>query len=340
MTTEPTSEAAPDPAAAVAAAGGASALEPGGPNAIAMSYGLLADEWSLWILRQALRGATHYTDWVHSGPIPGSALTSRLSSLVEGGLLEKTQYSDRPVRHEYRLTARGRQVWPILIAMWGWERQWVEDSGYELPRMRHTTCGSFSDPLLTCAECEGEVVWNEVAGEVGPSGDWNRNMPTTGRRQRSRGDKRPDEVVTETMELIGNRWSMAILGIAMLGITRFSDFQRRLSASPTVIADRLRVFGELGVLKRVPASGRPDRMEYRLTAKGKAFLPVVLLMIEWGQLWFHAPDGPALLLTHVTCGTDLHTRLRLTCSECRQPLRGFAIETVQSGSAPSTEPLL
>jgi len=313
-------------------------LDAGGPNAIAMAYGLLADEWSLWIVRQALRGVTHYTDWAHRGPIPGSALTSRLSSLVEGGVLSKHQYSDRPVRHEYRLTQRGRQIWPILIAMWDWERRWVDIAGTELPRMRHTTCGEFFEPLLTCVSCDRTVHWEALSGAAGPSGDWSRNTPTTGRRQRSRGDKRPDEVVNETMELIGNRWSISILGAALQGMTRFSDFQRRLSASPTVVADRLRVFGQLGVLNQVQSPTRADLKEYRLTPKGKAFLPVALLMIEWGQRWFSAPEGPALLLTHVECGAALSSRL--TCSSCRQPLSGATIETVSSGRAPSSERLL
>ena len=320
------------------AADSVTSLEPGGANGIAMSYGLLADEWSLWIVHQALRGATHYTDWVHRGPIPGSALTSRLASLVEGGVLTKIRYSDRPVRHQYQLTARGRQVWPILIAMWAWERRWVESAGVDLPRMRHTTCGAFFEPLLTCTACDGDAVWSSLSGGPGPSGSWARNMPQSARRQRSRGDKRPDEVVDETMQLIGNPWSMSILGAILQGMTRFSDIQRNLSASPTVVADRLRVFSELGVVAQVPSPDRADRMEYRLTDKGRAFLPVALLMIEWGQRWFLAPEGPALLLTHTTCGADLQSRL--TCSECREPLRGATIETVQSGRAPLAEPLL
>lgn len=313
-------------------------LAAGGPNGIAMAYGLLADEWSLWIVHQALRGATHYTDWVHRGPIPGSALTSRLTSLVEGRVLAKTQYSDRPVRHEYQLTPRGRQAWPILIAMWAWEKHWVEVAGVELPHMRHTTCGADFEPLLTCSSCHGVASWENLTGAPGPSGAWHRNMPTNARRQRSRGDKRPDDVVNETMELIGNRWSMSILGAALQGMTRFSDIQRNLSASPTVVADRLRVFAELGVLTQVPSPDRPDRNEYRLTAKGKAFLPVALLMIEWGQRWFEAPEGPALVLTHNPCGATLSSRL--ACSECMEPLRGSTIETVRSGRAPSTERLL
>ncbi|MFC5677120.1 winged helix-turn-helix transcriptional regulator [Aeromicrobium endophyticum] len=307
---------------------GVTALEAGGPNSIAVANGVLADEWSLWIVRQALRGATHYTDWLNLGPIPGSALTTRLSALVTAGVLSKHQYSDRPVRHEYLLTDRGRQVWPILISMWSWEKGWVDDPEVDLPRMLHTTCGGFFDPVLTCGSCRETIRWRDVKGEMGPSGDWSRNLQITARRQRSRNDKRPSEVVNETMELIGNRWSIAILGASFLGVTRFSEFQKRLSASPTIIADRLKAFADLGVLEQVPTRERADWMEYHLTAKGLAFLPVVLLMIQWGHRWFRAPDGPALVMEHMTCSSPLH--VLLTCSECHEPLRGHAIETVQS----------
>lgn len=317
--------------------GDSTPLEAGGPNAIAVANGVLADEWSLWIVRQALRGATHYTDWLNLGPIPGSALTTRLAALVDAGVLSKHQYSDRPVRYEYLLTPRGRQVWPILISMWAWEKGWVDDPEVNLPRMRHTTCGEFFDPILTCESCNAAIRWRDVEGKVGPSGDWSRNLQITARRQRSRNDKRPSEVVNETMELIGNRWSIAILGAAFLGITRFSEFQKRLSASPTIIADRLRAFADMGVLAQVPTPERADWMDYRLTPKGLAFLPVVLLMIQWGQRWFKAPDGPALVMHHMECGASLH--VILTCSACHEPLSGASIEAVESGTGIVTGPL-
>lgn len=316
----------------------ATPLEANGPNSIAVANGYLADEWSLWIVRMALRGATHYTDWLKLGPIPGTALTTRLAGLVEAGVLTKNRYSDRPVRYEYLLTPRGRQVWPILIAMWAWERTWVDDEdAAALPRMRHATCGEFTDPVLTCDACRKAIRWREVDGKIGPSGDWSRNLQITARRQRSRNDKRPSESINQTMELIGNRWSIAILGAAFLGVTRFSEFQKRLSASPTIIADRLAVFANLGVLEQVPTAERADWMEYRLTAKGLAFLPVVLLMIQWGHRWFVAPDGPALIMHHTTCEAELH--VILTCSACHEPLRGHAIEAVQTSTDLVTGPL-
>lgn len=312
-------------------------LEPDGPNAIAAANGVLADEWSLWIIRTALHGASHYTDWLKLGPIPGTALTTRLAALVEAGVLTKNRYSDRPVRYEYLLSARGRQVWPILTSMWAWERTWVNDEEVDLPRMRHRTCGEFIDPVLTCNSCLAVIRWRDVEGKIGPSGDWSRNLQTTARRQRSRNDKRPSEVINETMELIGNRWSIAILGASFLGVTRFSDFQKRLSASPTIIADRLSAFADLGVLQQVPTAERADWMEYRLTAKGLAFMPVVLLVIQWGHRWFRAPDGPALVMHHVPCGSEL--QVILTCSGCHEPLRGHTIEAVQSGADVVTGPL-
>jgi DNA-binding HxlR family transcriptional regulator len=280
----------------------------------------------------ALRGAKQYTDWLKLGPIPGTALTTRLGALVNARVLEKRRYNDRPVRYEYLLTPRGRQVWPILTSMWAWERNWVEGTDNVLPQMRHTTCGQIIEPVLTCDTCRAAIRWREVDGKLGPSGDWTRNLQITARRQRSRNDKRPDEVVTETMELIGNRWSIAILGAAFLGATRFSEFQKRLSASPTIIADRLSAFADLGVLQQVPTAERADWMEYRLTAKGLAFLPVVLLMIQWGHRWYKAPDGPALYLNHTACQSELH--VILTCSSCQELLSGHSIEAIPVKSHP------
>ncbi len=301
-------------------------LERGGPNAIAVANGLLADEWTLWILRHALRGTTRYSGWLSQGPIPGAALTTRLGALVRHGLLEKEKYTDRPVRYRYQLTDRGRQVWPILTSIWAWEKAWVDIGNVELPRMRHVTCGAMTTPAMTCGECHQPIQEGDVSGALGPSGAWNRNLPTTARRQRSRSDRRPAEMIDQTMELIGNRWSVAVLGAAFLGVTRFGEFQRLLNASPTIIADRLRAFAEIGVIEAVPTAERADWMEYRLTEKGLAFLPVVLLVIEWGQRWFRAPEGDAVILRHRPCASLLH--VELTCSRCHEPLRGHTLESL------------
>lgn len=294
-------------------------LTAAGDNAIAVTLGALGDEWNLWILRYAVEGCRRYGDWIAHGAISNSVLSSRLAQLTELGLFEKVQYSDRPVRHEYVLTRRGLGVWPILLTMWAWEKSWAPVSDVPLPTMRHTACRSTFTPVLVCRACGEAATRRDVAAHLGPSGDWSRSVPASIGRRRSTSVKRPSQVLPHTMELLGNRWSAAMLGALFLGANRFGELAERTSAPPAMVADRLRRFDDLGVIKTEPNPNRPDWMTYLLTEKGEAFFPVVALMIAWGQQWFRAPEGPAVVFTHLSCGNSFEPRL--TCSNCSRELR-------------------
>jgi DNA-binding HxlR family transcriptional regulator len=134
------------------------------------------------------------------------------------------------------------------------------------------------------------------------------------------------------MALIGNRWSASLLGAAFLGATRFGEFEERMTAPPTIVADRLRTFTELGVLDCGPNPQRPDWIVYHLTDKGRAFFPVVACVLEWGQRWFQSPEGPALALTHTACGGPF--RPRLECNRCRELLRGASVTVARRTGMP------
>ncbi len=303
-------------------------LEEGGPNAIAMANGIVGDEWTLWIVEMALNGVTQYNEWLRAGPISSSVLTARLARLVETDIMERVRYNSRPPRHDYRLTYRGRQMWPILLTMWAWEQRWVDDPSENLPQMQHTRCGAIFHPILICEACEMEVEARDVQGRLGPSGHWSRSVPSAATRRRAHSGTRPDEVVTQTMAIVGNRWSAALIGAAFLGANRFGEFEQRIGAPPTIVAERLRTFCEIGVLVPSPNPQRPDWVVYRLTDKGRAFYPVIAVQIEWAQRWFHSPDGPPLRLEHRHCHRAFHPRL--ICSECRERLRGSAVRVVRS----------
>lgn len=308
--------------------GGITHLEAGGPNAIAVANGILGDEWTLWIVQLALNGMTQYNEWQRSGPISSSMLTARLARLVECDIMDRVTYNARPPRHEYRLTARGRQMWPILLTMWAWEQEWVNDPSENLPEMRHTKCGEIFAPVLVCDACDREVAARDVEGHFGPSGGWERSIPSASTRRRSHSGARPTELVGQTMMLMGNRWSAAMLGAAFLGASRFGEFEQRMCAPPTVVAERLRTFCELGVLTQTPNPKRPDWVVYHLSEKGRAFFPVIALAVEWGQRWFHAPEGPALRMEHRRCARTFHPRL--ICSQCEVRLRGSSVQTVRA----------
>ncbi|MET7620084.1 helix-turn-helix domain-containing protein [Streptomyces sp. NPDC005408] len=290
----------------------ATLLQAGGQNAIAVTLGLLGDEWTLLILRHAHLGVRRYQDWRDQLPISDAVLTGRLGRLTGHGLLTRDAYRQRPVRYEYRLTPRGLAVWPVLVSIWGWEFRWVAGQRDELPWMRHRSCGRNSEPVMICDGCGERTGQRDVRSVLGPSGEAARSIPAAATRRRSTsGDGGAAGLFPETTALIGNRWSVALLGAAFFGVHRFGEFQQRLGAPPAMVADRLRTFCALGVLR---AAGQ----DYRLTAKGRAFFPVVMTLIDWGQRWYAAPEGPALVSVHRSCGREFSPRL--VCAECGERL--------------------
>jgi DNA-binding HxlR family transcriptional regulator len=303
-------------------------LTRGGPNAIAVTNGIIGDEWTLWIIQTALSpGISRYNDWLRAGPISSSVLTARLASLVDVGVLERVAYTAHPPRFDYRLTPRGEQMWTILLTIWTWERRWVHDAAHPLPPIRHRRCGNIFDPIVVCADCAAQTTVRDVTAGFGPAWSWPRSIPSSATRRRARDGARPRELVAQTMKVIGNRWSAALLISAFLGATRFGEFEQQMGAPPTIVADRLRTFCELEFLSQSPHPERQDWATYHLTAKGRAFFPVVAAALEWGQRWFRSPEGRALELTHDDCSAEFHPVL--ACDKCGDELSRSELELVR-----------
>jgi DNA-binding HxlR family transcriptional regulator len=303
-------------------------LASGGPNAIAVTNGIVGDEWTLWIIQTALSaGISRYNEWLRAGPISSSVLTARLASLVEAGVFSRIAYTAHPPRFDYRLTQRGEQMWPILLTIWAWERRWVHDSGHRLPPVRHMNCGRIVDPIVTCDDCAAHSSVRDVTAGFGPAWTWSRSIPSSSTRRRAWNGARPRELMAQTMAVIGNRWSAALLISAFLGATRFGEFEQQMGAPPTIVADRLRTFCDLDFLAQSPHPDRQDWTTYHLTDKGRAFFPVVGVALEWGQRWFRSPEGRALEMTHNKCGADFHPVL--VCDQCGDPLRAEELEMVR-----------
>src|ERR1700761_4961616 len=163
-------------------------LSRGGTNAVGRILGLLADEWTLLIIQQALLGATRYGEFMERLPISNSVLTNRLRALTDNELLVRTVYQTRPVRAEYLVTPRGRAFWPVLLSIWEWERRWVPDHIGRLPVMHHTTCDADFAPTLNCLSCGDAVTEKDVTAQWGPSGSWPRSVPEAVTRRRSTTD--------------------------------------------------------------------------------------------------------------------------------------------------------
>jgi DNA-binding HxlR family transcriptional regulator len=294
-------------------------------NSNAIALGLIGDEWNLTIIRLAIMSdVRRYKDFRDRLGIANSVLTARLRRLTEAGVFTMSQYSQAPRRCEYVLTERGRDLWKVLLTIWSWEAVWVTEHIEPLPPMYHTECGEEFSPVMYCQACGQPAGIRDVRGTFGPSGGFARSVPRATTRRRSAGGSPGPGLVPQTIELIGNRWSASALAAAFLGARRFTDMLVMMGAPPTIVSDRLRTFCQMGVLETVATKAGSGRVEYRLTDKGRAFFPHVMVMLDWGDRWFRAPEGPAMLLTHTACGGEFHPVLR--CSVCLRELRGSQIQ--------------
>ncbi|MBI1360623.1 MAG: transcriptional regulator [Alphaproteobacteria bacterium] len=89
--------------------------------------------------------------------------------------------------------------------------------------------------------------------------------------------------VARAMSVIGDRWTLLIVRDCFLGKSRFEQFQKSLSVTRHILADRLKRLVEAGVLERNAYSSRPLRYDYVLTDKGRDFAPALVGLKDWGK---------------------------------------------------------
>src|SRR5690349_16365725 len=107
--------------------------------------------------------------------------------------------------------------------------------------------------------------------------------------------------IARSLERVGEWWSILILRDAMNGFTRFDEFQKSLGIAPNMLTRRLARLVETGLLERHRYSAKPPRYEYRLTALGRDFRPVLIAFLAWGNRNF-APRGPSVQLADARSG--------------------------------------
>jgi len=109
--------------------------------------------------------------------------------------------------------------------------------------------------------------------------------------------------LAQTLEVIGERWSLLIIRDASFGVRRFDDFQRSLGIARNVLSDRLTRLTRDGVLERVPAE--KGRFEYRLTEQGWDLQPALLALTQWGDKYKPHPEGARLTFVDKESGNPI-----------------------------------
>jgi DNA-binding HxlR family transcriptional regulator len=137
---------------------------------IGRAMAILGEKWTVVVLREVFNGIRRFADMRERTGIPRQVLTNRLASLVEHGLLRREPYQEpgARIRHEYRLTAKGFDLYPVLIAVKEWgDRYLAEPEGPPL-EMVHRGCGAEVRAELRCTGGHPVPQYRDVLPRPGP----------------------------------------------------------------------------------------------------------------------------------------------------------------------------
>ena len=135
---------------------------------VAQCLEVVGEWWSMLIIRDAFLGVRRFDDFQSRLGISRNILNVRLTSLVDAGVLERVPYQERPLRHEYRLTDKGRDLWPVLTTMREWGDKWAAPDGAPL-EVVHDACGEVIHLNHTCSTCGKPADARSVRVQPGPS---------------------------------------------------------------------------------------------------------------------------------------------------------------------------
>jgi DNA-binding HxlR family transcriptional regulator len=128
---------------------------------IARTLELVGERWTLLIVRDVARGIRRFDRLQENLGIASNVLTNRLERLVDAGILERVAYQQKPVRHEYHLTERGRELRVALIALMHWGDKHLAPDGPPVV-VEHTACGGPVVEQLVCGGCGLPVADHEL----------------------------------------------------------------------------------------------------------------------------------------------------------------------------------
>ncbi|WFB06264.1 winged helix-turn-helix transcriptional regulator [Streptomyces sp. LX-29] len=137
---------------------------------IARATDLFGDAWTALIMRDVLLGVGRFDDLARDLGISRKVLSARLSRLVEEGVLVRERYQERPPREHYRATAKGEELYPVLLALMNWGDRWYAGEAGPPARIHHHGCGRDTAMVPACAHCGEPLTLADTTQLPGPGG--------------------------------------------------------------------------------------------------------------------------------------------------------------------------
>lgn len=120
--------------------------------------------------------------------------------------------------------------------------------------------------------------------------------------------------IAQSLERIGDWWTLLILRDIYVGLQRFDELAQDLGISRNLLTSRLGHLVEHGIVTRQPYSEHPPRYRYLLTEAGQDLAPIIMALAAWGDRWATPEGGPPVRYVHATCGR--HFTPQVNCSTC------------------------
>lgn len=146
---------------------------------VARTLDIVGDTWTPLVLRDIALGISRFDAIQRNLGLSRKVLAQRLRSLVEHDVVSRTTYQSAPVRYDYRLTDKGKDLAMVLIAMQRFGDKWVFGPERAPVVWHHLACGQQSEPVLCCDKCGLPVGPDDAIPGPGPGFDPDLNPELT-----------------------------------------------------------------------------------------------------------------------------------------------------------------
>jgi DNA-binding HxlR family transcriptional regulator len=137
---------------------------------VARSLELIGERWSILVIREVFHGRRRFSDMQRTLGVARNVLAARLQRLVDEDILERRPYSEHPQRHEYFLTEKGLDLWPVMVALMHWGDKHLPLPGGPPVRIVHKgDCGGAVNDRRICERCGKALEVREARAVVSPA---------------------------------------------------------------------------------------------------------------------------------------------------------------------------
>jgi len=137
---------------------------------------LFGDAWMMMILREMFLGTRRFDDLQRLTGAAPATLSQRLKRLEGVGVIRRESYQENPTRYEYRLTAMGRDLWPVIISMKIWGDKWLGKGDPTPVTIIHKQCGGTVTPHFICPDCHAPMEAHDAEPRLSPEFEHERRM--------------------------------------------------------------------------------------------------------------------------------------------------------------------